>query len=312
MEQMLDYSVDLVALLMIAGILALIHQLFKALFITPRINKIRRLLREKDSIQARALLLDALQKQPKRKEFIGLKRQLDQRTAGETSAESSQPPQIPSDGEADSVEQRQNAAFMNAQNRKRDRFWVGTNLACLVLFLCQCLSYTILMPEFAFPAAWWAITMLFSIVFILCSVGITRNIETFPNSYFLYQGLVGLFFSVEYISLYFLSSKIDPGLSVMLRILPVLPVIALFCGIYRGRTGKSRKGDSWRNLSEVVYRILFLTAAVVMSFIAPLLKSLNAARALPWVFLLSGYLFSFSFFYIADYIMIQKEKQPKR
>ena len=64
MEQILDYLVDIIALLVIIAILLLIHMLFKALFITPRLNKIKRLLQEKDYFQAKALLLDSMQKQP--------------------------------------------------------------------------------------------------------------------------------------------------------------------------------------------------------------------------------------------------------
>lgn len=303
MEQILDYLVDIIALLVIVGILVLIHMLFKVLLITPRLNKIKRLLQEKDYFQAKTLLLDSMQKQPKRKEFIDLKKQFDQSMLNETPMK---PLQISSAGNIYPVKQNANYNFMCAQYVQRNRFWVGTNVACLVLFIYQCLSYTILIPEFAFPAAWWVMTMLFSVGFILYSIGIIRNIQTFPNNYFLYQGIFGLFFSVEYITLYFLSAHIYSGLNMMIRIIPILPEIVLLYGVYRRRIIKFKEEYPWNNRSHS-YRIIFLIVVVIMSFIAPLLKSLNAAQILPWAFLLSGYIFSLSFLYIVDYRMIQKD-----
>jgi len=266
MEQILDYLVDIIALLVIIAILLLIHMLFKALFITPRLNKIKRLLQEKDYFQAKALLLDSMQKQPKRKEFIDLKKQFDQSMLQETPME---PLQTPSAGNIYPVKQSANYNLVRAQYVRRNRFWVGTNLACLILFIYQCLSYTILIPEFTFPAAWLVMTMLFSAGFILYSIGVIRNIHTFQNHYFLYQGVFGLFFSVEYMSLYFLSAHIYSGLNMMIRIIPILPEIVLLYGVYRRRIIKFKKEYPWNNRSHS-YRIIFLIVVVIMSFIAPI------------------------------------------
>ena len=303
MDQMLDYLVDIIALLLIIGILVLIRILFKMLFITPRLHKIKRLLQEKDYSQAKNLLLDAIQKQPKRKEFIELKKQLDQNMLNEVPIK---PLQISSNDNTYPVKQRANYNFMCAQYVQRNRFWVGVNLACLVLFIFQCLSYTILIPEFAFPAAWWAMTMLLSVGFIIYSIGIIRNVQTVPNNYFLYQGIFGLFFFMEYITLYFLSTQINSGLNMTIHILPILPEIVLLYGVYRRRITKFKKEYPW-NKRSYFYRITFLIVAIVMSFIAPLAKNLNATPILPWAFLLSGYIFSLSFFYIVDYMIIKKD-----
>lgn len=299
LDQMLDYLVDLIALLVIVGILALIHQLFKVLFISPGINKIKRLLHEKDYSQARTLLLDALQKRPKSKVFLSLKKQLDQNTTSETLAEDQQLQHVPSDKNSPPVKQKTNY-FITVKSMKRNPFWIGTNLACFLLFIYQCLSYSIFLPEFAFPAAWWLLTMLFSVGFIIYSVVVMRNFQTSPISYFLYQGFVGLFFFMEYIILYFISAQIYSSLNVIILILPIVPEVAVLYEIYhrRIRSSEGKQADA--------YRIIFLITAAIMSFIAPLLKSLNAVQTLSWIFLLSAYIFSLSFSYLVDYVMINK------